>query len=127
MFSNYSLLPELTFSLFWFLYDCLVIDVIETDLLKLSEIMHVELSFQEIVLRDNQLKKIPDVEIFKKLLVFDVSFNEISSLNGLSKVSSTLRELYVSKNEITKMEEIEHFHELQILELGSNRLRVSFS
>lgn len=101
--------------------------MIETDLLKLSEIMHVELSFQEIVLRDNQLKKIPDVEIFKKLLVFDVSFNEISSLNGLSKVSSTLRELYVSKNELTKMEEIVHFHELQILELGSNRLRVSFS
>lgn len=99
----------------------------ETDLLELSEIMHVELSFQEIVLRDNQLKKIPDVEIFKKLLVFDVSFNEISSLNGLSKVSSTLRELYVSKNELTKMEEIVHFHELQILELGSNRLRVSFS
>lgn len=79
------------------------------------------------MLRDNQLKKIPNVVIFKKLLVFDVSFNEISSLSGLSKVSSTLRELYVSKNEVTKMEEIEHFHELQILELGSNRLRVSFS
>lgn len=79
------------------------------------------------MLRDNQLKKIPDVVIFKKLLVFDVSFNEISSLSGLSKVSSALIELYVSKNEVTKMEEIEHFHELQILELGSNRLRVSFS
>ncbi|XP_016497535.1 protein phosphatase 1 regulatory inhibitor subunit PPP1R7 homolog [Nicotiana tabacum] len=85
---------------------------------------HVISDIEEIVLRDNQLKKIPDVEIFKKLLVFDVSFNEISSLNGLSKVSSTLRELYVSKNELTKMEEIVHFHELQILELGSNRLRV---
>ncbi|KAG5605461.1 hypothetical protein H5410_026953 [Solanum commersonii] len=79
---------------------------------------------RELVLRDNQLKKIPDVVIFKKLLVYDVSFNEISSLSGLSKVSSTLRELYVSKNEVTKMEEIEHFHELQILELGSNRLRI---
>lgn len=79
------------------------------------------------MLRDNQLKKIPDVAIFKKLLIFDVSFNEISSLSGLSKVSSTLRELYVSKNEVTKMEEIEHFHQLEILELGSNRLRVSFS
>ncbi|KAK4373007.1 hypothetical protein RND71_008391 [Anisodus tanguticus] len=79
---------------------------------------------EELVLRDNQLKKIPDAAIFKKLLVFDISFNEISSLNGLSNVSSTLRELYVSKNEVTKMEEIEHFHELQILELGSNRLLV---
>ncbi|XP_051132203.1 protein phosphatase 1 regulatory inhibitor subunit PPP1R7 homolog [Andrographis paniculata] len=79
---------------------------------------------QELVFRDNQLKTIPDVSIFKKLLVFDVSFNEISSLNGLSKVSSTLRELYVSKNEVPKMEQIEHFHELQILELGSNKLRV---
>ncbi|KAL3368752.1 hypothetical protein AABB24_009534 [Solanum stoloniferum] len=79
---------------------------------------------EELVLRDNQLKKVPDVVIFKKLLVFDVSFNEISSLSGLSKVSSTLRELYVSKNEVTKMEEIEHFYELQILELGSNRLRI---
>ncbi|KAI7728179.1 hypothetical protein M8C21_001952 [Ambrosia artemisiifolia] len=79
---------------------------------------------EELVLRDNQLKNIPDVSIFKKLLVFDVSFNEISSMSGLSKASSTLKELYVSKNEVTKIEEIEHFHELQILELGSNRLRV---
>ncbi|XP_060213939.1 protein phosphatase 1 regulatory inhibitor subunit PPP1R7 homolog [Lycium barbarum] len=85
---------------------------------------HLISDLEELVLRDNQLKKIPDAAIFKKLLVFDVSFNEISSLNGLSKVSTTLRELYVSKNEVTKMEEIEHFHELQILELGSNRLRV---
>ncbi|KAL9154247.1 hypothetical protein ABFS82_10G103000 [Erythranthe guttata] len=81
-------------------------------------------SLQELVLRDNQLKTIPDVSIFKMLLVFDVSFNEISSLDGLSKVSNALKELYVSKNEVTKMEEIEHFHELQILELGSNKLRV---
>ncbi|KVH93877.1 Leucine-rich repeat-containing protein, partial [Cynara cardunculus var. scolymus] len=79
---------------------------------------------EELVLRDNQLKKIPDVSIFKTLLVFDVSFNEISAMTGLSKVSSTLKELYVSKNEVTKIEEIEHFHELLILELGSNRLRV---
>ncbi|PIN13665.1 Protein phosphatase 1, regulatory subunit [Handroanthus impetiginosus] len=81
-------------------------------------------ALQELVLRDNQLKKIPDVSIFKMLLVFDVSFNEIFSLNGLSKASNTLKELYVSKNEVTKMEEIEHFHELEILELGSNKLRV---
>ncbi|XP_076896071.1 protein phosphatase 1 regulatory inhibitor subunit PPP1R7 homolog [Bidens hawaiensis] len=79
---------------------------------------------EELVLRDNQLKNIPDASIFKKLLVFDVSFNEISSMSGLSKASNTLKELYVSKNEVTKIEEIEHFHELQILELGSNRLRV---
>ncbi|KAL6558511.1 hypothetical protein OROMI_018861 [Orobanche minor] len=78
----------------------------------------------ELVLRDNRLKKIPDVSIFKMLLVFDVSFNDIPSLNGLSKVSNTLKELYVSKNEVPKMEEIEHFHELQVLELGSNKLRV---
>ncbi|KAJ0698542.1 putative leucine-rich repeat domain superfamily [Helianthus annuus] len=78
----------------------------------------------ELVLRDNQLKNIPDVSIFKKLLVFDVSFNEISSMSGLSKASNTLKELYVSKNEVAKIEEIEHFHDLQILELGSNRLRV---
>ncbi|CAH1425152.1 unnamed protein product [Lactuca virosa] len=79
---------------------------------------------EELVLRDNQLKKIPDVSIFKTLLIFDVSFNEITSMNGLSNASSTLKELYVSKNEVPKIEEIEHFHELQILELGSNRLRV---
>nr|XP_029121304.1 protein phosphatase 1 regulatory inhibitor subunit PPP1R7 homolog [Elaeis guineensis] len=78
----------------------------------------------ELVLRDNKLRKVPDVGIFKNLLVFDVSFNEISSLNGLSKVSNTLEELYVSKNEVTKMEELEHLHALRILELGSNRLRV---
>lgn len=77
------------------------------------------------MLRDNQLKKIPDVSIFKRLLVFDVSFNEITSLHGLCSVSNKLKELYVSKNEVTKMEEIDHFHELQILELGSNKLRVS--
>lgn len=76
------------------------------------------------MLRDNQLKKIPDVGILKSLLVFDVSFNEITSLDGLSKVSSTLKELYVSKNEVPKIEEIEHFRDLQLLELGSNRLRV---
>lgn len=81
-------------------------------------------ALQELVLRDNQLKKIPDVSIFKVLLIFDVSFNEISSLNGLSEVSTTLKELYVSKNEVSKIEEIEHFHDLQILELGSNKLRV---
>lgn len=80
---------------------------------------------QEFVLRDNQLKTIPDVSIFKTLLVFDVSFNEITSMSGLSKASSTLKELYVSKNEVTKIEEIDHLYELQILELGSNRLRVS--
>ncbi|KAK3006798.1 hypothetical protein RJ639_015759 [Escallonia herrerae] len=79
---------------------------------------------EELVLRDNQIRKIPDVSIFKRLLVFDVSYNEISTLNGLSAVSNTLKELYVSKNEVSKIEEIEHFHELQILELGSNRLRV---
>lgn len=87
-------------------------------------IVIIGLFLQELVLRDNQLKKIPDVSIFKKLLVFDVSYNEIPSMNGVSKVSNTLKELYVSKNEVTKMEEIEHFHALQILELGSNRLRV---
>lgn len=76
------------------------------------------------MLRDNQLKKIPDVSIFKLLLVFDVSFNEITSLNGCSDVSNTLKELYVSKNEVPKIVEIEHFHDLQILELGSNKLRV---
>lgn len=83
------------------------------------------LMIQELVLRDNQLKNIPDVSIFKKLLVFDVSFNEIASLHGVSRVCNTLKELYVSKNEVTKIEEIEHFHQLQILELGSNKLRVS--
>ncbi|KAJ6435436.1 hypothetical protein OIU84_000594 [Salix udensis] len=81
-------------------------------------------ALQELVLRDNKLKKIPDSSIFKNLLVFDVSFNEITSLHGLSKVSNTLKELYVSKNEVTKIEEIDHLHQLQILELGSNRLRV---
>ncbi|KAH8505222.1 hypothetical protein Peur_045334 [Populus x canadensis] len=79
---------------------------------------------QELVLRDNKLKKIPDPGIFKSLLVFDVSFNEITSLHGLSKASNTLKELYVSKNEVTKIEEIDHLYQLQILELGSNRLRV---
>ncbi|XP_071716906.1 protein phosphatase 1 regulatory inhibitor subunit PPP1R7 homolog [Rutidosis leptorrhynchoides] len=79
---------------------------------------------EELVLRDNRLKNIPDVSIFKTLLVFDVSFNEILSMSGLSKASSTLKELYVSKNEVTKIEEIEHLNELEILELGSNRLRV---
>ncbi|KAL2929063.1 Protein phosphatase 1 regulatory inhibitor subunit PPP1R7-like protein [Bienertia sinuspersici] len=79
---------------------------------------------QELVLRDNKLKNIPDVSIFKNLVVLDVSFNEIPSLSGLSKASNTLKELFVSKNEVNKIEEIEHFHELQILELGSNRLRV---
>jgi protein phosphatase 1 regulatory subunit 7 len=81
---------------------------------------------QELVLRDNKLKSIPDMSIFKSLLVFDVSFNEITALKGLSKVSPTLKELYVSKNEVMKMEELGHFHSLEILELGSNRLRVSF-
>ncbi|KAH1235904.1 Protein phosphatase 1 regulatory inhibitor subunit PPP1R7 [Glycine soja] len=81
-------------------------------------------SLEELVLRDNQLKNIPDVTVFKKLLVFDVAFNEISSLHGLSRVSDTLKELYVSNNEVAKIEEIEHFHQLQILELGSNKLRV---
>jgi len=80
---------------------------------------------QELVLRDNQLKNIPDVSIFKKLLIFDVSFNEIASLHGVFRVYNTFKELYVSKNEVTKIEEIEHFHQLQILELGSNKLRVS--
>lgn len=89
--------------------------------------MQLDLLLQELVLRDNQLIKIPDVSIFKRLLVFDVSFNEIASLQGLSGVPNTLKELYVSKNQVLKIEEIDHLHELQILELGSNRLRVSFS
>lgn len=106
-------------AVFSFIFNCLL----------LKWILNSATAFilQELVLRDNQLKKIPDVSIFKRLLVFDVSFNEIPSLQGLSKVSNTLKELYVSKNEVTKIEEIDHFHELQILELGSNRLRVSFS
>ncbi|KAE9607572.1 putative leucine-rich repeat domain, L domain-containing protein [Lupinus albus] len=81
-------------------------------------------ALEELVLRDNQLKKIPDVRIFKQLLVFDVSFNEITSLHGLCNASNTLKELYVSKNEVAKIEEIEHFDQLNILELGSNKLRV---
>ncbi|OIV94286.1 hypothetical protein TanjilG_00035 [Lupinus angustifolius] len=83
-------------------------------------------TLEELVLRDNQLKKIPDVSIFKQLLIFDVSFNEVTSLNGLANVSNTLKELYVSKNEVAKIEEIEHFDQLSILELGSNKLRVSY-
>ncbi|RDY00858.1 Protein phosphatase 1 regulatory subunit 7, partial [Mucuna pruriens] len=81
-------------------------------------------SLEELVLRDNQLRNIPDVSIFQKLLVFDVSYNAISSLHGVSRVSTTLKELYVSKNEVPKIEEIDHFHQLQLLELGSNKLRV---
>ncbi|CAA7410093.1 unnamed protein product [Spirodela intermedia] len=79
---------------------------------------------QELVIRDNRLRRIPDVRIYKSLVVFDVSFNEITSMNGLADVSNLLEELYVSKNEVTKMEELSHFHHLRILELGSNRLRV---
>ncbi|THU49988.1 hypothetical protein C4D60_Mb06t15350 [Musa balbisiana] len=78
----------------------------------------------ELILRDNKLRTIPDVSIFKSLTVFDASFNVISSLSGLSKVSKTLKKLYVSHNEINKVEELEHLHSLQILELGANRLRV---
>ncbi|KAF2285237.1 hypothetical protein GH714_039075 [Hevea brasiliensis] len=85
----------------------------------------IDPSSTELVLRDNKLKKIPDVSIFKSLLVFDVSFNEIGSSHGLSNVSSTLKELYVSKNEVTNMEKIDQLYQLQILELGSNRLRIS--
>ncbi|KAL3649997.1 hypothetical protein CASFOL_006400 [Castilleja foliolosa] len=99
-------------------------NLLNDDSILLLSTSHSISATQELVLRDNQLKKIPDVSMFKMLQVFDVSYNEIPSLNGLSKVSSTLKELYVSKNEVTKMEEIEHFHELQILELGSNKLRV---
>lgn len=80
---------------------------------------------QELVLRDNRLRRIPDVRIYKSLVVFDVSFNEITSMNGLADVSNLLEELYVSKNGVTKIEELSHFHHLRILELGSNRLRVS--
>jgi Leucine-rich repeat (LRR) protein len=87
-------------------------------------IVELHFIFQELILRDNKLTRIPDASIFKGLLVFDVSFNEISSLRGLSNVSSILKELYVSKNEVTKMEELDHFRALEILELGSNRLRV---
>ncbi|KAJ3686408.1 hypothetical protein LUZ61_015572 [Rhynchospora tenuis] len=79
---------------------------------------------EELVLRDNKLKNIPDMSNFKGLLLFDVSFNEITSLNGLSKVSPTLKELYVSKNEVLKIEELGHFRSLEILELGSNRLKI---
>jgi protein phosphatase 1 regulatory subunit 7 len=87
-------------------------------------IVELHFIFQELILRDNKLTRIPDASIFKGLLVFDVSFNEISSLRGLSNVSSILKKLYVSKNEVTKMEELDHFRALEILELGSNRLRV---
>ncbi|KMZ73063.1 Protein phosphatase 1 regulatory subunit [Zostera marina] len=79
---------------------------------------------EELIFRDNHLKNLPDVSIFKSLLVFDVSYNEIFSLSGLSNASNTIKEFYASKNEITKMVELDHLHELQILELGSNHLRV---
>lgn len=79
---------------------------------------------QELVLRDNNLTKLPLVSTFVDLSILDVSFNEISSLKGLSNVSPTLRELYVSKNEVTRIEELEHLGNLQLLELGSNRIRV---
>ena len=83
--------------------------------IRIAETLFLFYLMQELVLRDNQLKNIPDVTVFKKLLVFDVAFNEISSLHGLSRVSDTLKELYVSNNEVAKIEEIEHFHQLQIL------------
>lgn len=79
---------------------------------------------QELVLRDNQLTKLPDVGMFANLSIFDVSFNEISSLSGLSKAPVTLQELYVSKNEVVKMEELDHLYNLELLELGSNKIRV---
>ncbi|KAK3024914.1 hypothetical protein RJ639_043229 [Escallonia herrerae] len=91
---------------------------------------------QELVLRDNQIRKIPDVSIFKRLLVFDVSYNEISTLNGLSAVSNTLKELYVSKNEeciaveelylshngISKMEGLSTLVNLRVLDVSANKL-----
>lgn len=44
MFSNYSLFSDLNFELFCFLYGSLIVDATETGLLKLSEIMPVDLS-----------------------------------------------------------------------------------
>lgn len=82
------------------------------------------LPLEKLVLRDNQLKKIPDVSKLKRLLVFDNSCIEISSLNGLSKISNKLKELNVSINEVTKIEKIEHFRDLQLLELYSNTIQV---
>ncbi|CAM6101511.1 unnamed protein product [Calypogeia fissa] len=78
---------------------------------------------QELVLRDNNLTKVPILEVFACLTVLDISFNKISSMKGISQVTDKLKELYLSNNDMVEITEVDHLKELQILELGANRIR----
>ncbi|CAI8619755.1 unnamed protein product [Vicia faba] len=75
-------------------------------------------SLEELVFRDNQLKNVPEVSIFKRLLVFDLSFNEIASLHGVSRI------LELGSNKLRVMENLENLVNLQELWLGRNRIKV---
>lgn len=82
---------------------------------------------QELVLRDNLLKKIPPVGPLVSLTLLDLSYNEITSMEGIGAVSTGLQQLFLASNQITEIQELDKLGSLAMLELGSNKIRVSGS
>lgn len=79
---------------------------------------------QELVLRDNLLKKIPPVGPLVSLTLLDLSYNEISSMEGIGAVTTGLQQLFLASNQISQIQELDKLGSLAMLELGSNKIRV---
>ncbi|CAI5990091.1 unnamed protein product [Closterium sp. NIES-64] len=80
---------------------------------------------QELVLRDNLLKKVPLVSPLTALSLLDLSYNHIHAMAPLAASAlPALRELYLANNRIGHMEALEGFTQLRLLELGSNKIRL---
>ncbi|CAI5498939.1 unnamed protein product [Closterium sp. Naga37s-1] len=79
---------------------------------------------KELVLRDNLLKKVPLVSPLTALSLLDLSYNHIHGMAPLaSSALPALRELYLANNRIGHIEALEGFTQLRLLELGSNKIR----
>jgi protein phosphatase 1 regulatory subunit 7 len=77
----------------------------------------------ELVLYDNQIKRIPSLETYKEIKKLDISYNKIRSMQPVELVSTSVEELYLAANRISEIEGVEKLRSLQLLELGSNRIR----
>ena len=77
----------------------------------------------EIVLYDNQIKKVPKLDAYKTVQKVDISYNKIRSMQPAEHVSTSVEELYLAANKISVIEGVDRLCNLNLLELGSNRIR----
>uniref|UniRef100_A0AC34F4C7 Protein phosphatase 1 regulatory subunit 7 n=1 Tax=Panagrolaimus sp. ES5 TaxID=591445 RepID=A0AC34F4C7_9BILA len=75
----------------------------------------------ELILYDNQIKKIENLDLLVNLKYLDLSYNRIEKMENLDGLEK-LEKLYVCRNKISKIEGLENLKNLKVLEFGDNRI-----